>query len=96
MIDKTPYKVVVTLKEIKGTCAANKIGDKIEVIGDHIKGDLCSMALHAIYPYIFAFQHGANLWWLDNKDEILACCTDPANLAIFEIKRVKMEEQSEI
>lgn len=86
------YKLIITVKEIKGTCAANKVGDIIEVVGDEIKGNICPMALHAIFPYMFALQYGADFPWLDNKDEIVAYCPDPAGLALFEIKRVKLTD----
>ncbi|WP_455368175.1 TIGR04076 family protein [[Eubacterium] cellulosolvens] len=88
----TSYKLIITVKEIKGTCAANKVGDRIEVVGDEIKGKICSMAMHAIFPYIFAMQYGADFPWLENKDEILAYCPDPTGLALFEIKREKIPE----
>ena len=86
------YKLIITVKEIKGTCAVNKVGDIIEVVGDEIKGNICPMALHAIFPYMFALQYGADFPWLDNKDEIVAYCPDPAGLALFEIKRVKLTD----
>jgi uncharacterized repeat protein (TIGR04076 family) len=88
----TAYKVIVTIKDIKGTCAANKVGDTIEAEGDVIKGHLCPMALHAIYPYIFAMQYGADFPWLENKDEIDAYCPDPAGLALLNIKRIKLSD----
>ena len=85
------YKIVITVKEIKGTCTAQKVGDKIEVIGDKVEGNICTMAFHTIFPYIFAMQYGADFPWLKNKDETLAYCPDPAGLALFEIKRVKLQ-----
>jgi uncharacterized repeat protein (TIGR04076 family) len=83
------YRILINVREVKGKCPIQRVGDKIEVIGDEVKGNICAMAFHTIFPYIFAMQYGANFPWLENKDEILAYCPDPMGLVLFEIKRIK-------
>ena len=88
------YKIEVTVKEIKGDCDMHKVGDKIEIIGDEVvKGRICTTAMHAIYPFIFAIQDGVSGFpWLEEDDICTAYCPDPYGLALFEMKRIKMED----
>jgi len=85
-----PNKIVITVKEIKGTCP-HKVGHQVEIVGDEVKGSICPMAFHAMYPYIFALQFDAVFPWEKDKDRMLAVCPDQANIATFEIKRVKIK-----
>ena len=87
------YKVVITVKDVKGYCSAgHKVGDVMEVEGLHItKGRICSSAMVAIYPRIFAMRFGAKIPWAKNG-KILAGCPDPENTVIFEISRRRSQE----
>jgi uncharacterized repeat protein (TIGR04076 family) len=84
-----PYKIVITVKAIQGTCSAYKIGDTILVDDDRVEGTKCPMAFHAIFPYVLALQYGADFPWLENRDEISAYCPDAAGLVLFEIRRIR-------
>ena len=86
-----PNKIVIMVKEIKGTCP-HKVGDQVEILGDRVKGNLCPMAFHAIYPYVFALQNDAIFPWEKDKDRMLAVCPDQANIVTFEIMRVKIRD----
>jgi uncharacterized repeat protein (TIGR04076 family) len=85
------YKIELTVKEIKGVCDMHKVGDKAEVVGDEIKGRICAMALHTLFPFIFAMQDGDGFPWLED-DACTAYCPDPLGLALFEMKRSKMDD----
>jgi len=85
------YRIEITVKEIKGECDMHKVGDKLEIIGDEVKGRICAMALHTIFPFFFAMQDGSDFPWLIN-DACTAYCPDPLGLALFELKRIKIED----
>ena len=86
------YRVIVEASKIKGNCPNHKIGDTVEFIGAKIKGEICPIALNALYPYIFAFKYGATFpakWeTMKKEDEMIAACPDPINLVTFKIRRV--------
>ena len=85
------YKIKITVKEIKGKCSVHKVGDSAEVVGDKICGDLCLMALHTIFPYLFAMQYGAEFPFKYSSEDVTTVpCPDPDNLTFFEIRRVKL------
>lgn len=74
---------------MKGTCHfGHKVGDKVYLDGKKIRGDVCYWALSAILPRIIAMRFDAKLHWVKN-DVDYGCCSDPKNLVIFEIKRIR-------
>lgn len=87
------YKVIVEALGIKGNCPNHKVGDLIEFIGAKIKGEICPVALNALYPFIFALKYGASFPWeewemMKNENEMIAACPDPINQVTFRIKRI--------
>ena len=86
------YKIEVTVKEIKGVCDMHRVGDKVEIVGDSVSGRICTMALHAIFPFVFAMQYGSDFPWLKDKDVGTAYCPDPLGLVLFEVKRSKLDD----
>ena len=89
----TFYKILVTVKSVNGKCDAGlKVGDTFEIIGPKlIQGGICIPALGAIYPYVNAMKYGEP-YFLEGKEVHESCCPDPKNPVIFEISRVKMDE----
>ena len=107
MSDNYSYKIVVKVKDIKdiatidghkGVCNIHEIGDEYEMIGPKLilgpklaKKGICFAALKAISGFIDGMKYGANPAFLKGKDVYEACCPDPRNLVIFEIKRIKIK-----
>jgi uncharacterized repeat protein (TIGR04076 family) len=72
----------------KGTCAiGHKIGDKIIITEDEIKGKICIHALYSMLPKAVAMMYGAKFPWLSDKDIATHACPDGNNPVIFEISR---------
>lgn len=87
------YRVVGTIKEVKGTCnAGHKVGDEIELSG-HSAGGLCGFFYHDIFPYIIMLQFGGSFpkTWGGNPDIVNLECMDRYNLVKIELKRIKDE-----
>ena len=60
MAEQIGYKIVGTVKSVKGTCSAgHKAGDKIELSGLNT-GGLCGFFYHDIFPYIIMLQFGGS------------------------------------
>ena len=95
------YKLTIKVIDIRkegGQCNYHKLGDTI-IMADKkmdatqtMKGALCPAATTAIYPYLLGFKYGAEYTWTDNPDRIVACCSDPLDLATFEITREPLKK----
>jgi len=88
------YKVIVTVKAVKGKCEAGfKVGDSIEFIGDNVmKGKIkCIYGLNAIWPLLHTVAYGGKIPASSplcvDKETWVGCCPDPNNLVVFELKR---------
>ncbi len=66
-----------------------KVGDKIEFIGNTMKGRICPAALHSIYPVVVGFSYGATFPWAKDSTTYIGGCPDLGNQVVFEIKRGK-------
>ena len=84
-------KIVITVKSIEGACDAHEVGDTIEIYPyrDRKPFFICPEAYTAIFHYIFALKHGAEIPWV-KEGEALAACPDPENQVVFEIRRKKI------
>ena len=71
---------------MKGKCPYHKVGDKVEFIGNEVKGRICHSALHSIYPIAFGLEYDATYPRSKDPDTDLVACPDPLNLVVFEIK----------
>lgn len=90
------YKLTIKVIDIRkegGKCNFHQVGDTI-IMADKemdtsktLKNGLCPAATAAIYPYLLGFKYGAEYTWTDNPHRIVACCSDPIDLATFEITR---------
>lgn len=84
------FKVIGTIKEIKGFCSAgHKVGDSME-LSMHKTGGLCGALYHDIYPYILMLQMGGSFpaQWGD-ADVLEFECMDRYNAAKIELRRVR-------
>lgn len=84
------YKVIGTIKEIKGNCSAgHKVGDQLE-LSAHNPGGLCGFFYHDIFPYVLMLQMGGGFppEWGD-PDIVVLECMDRTNAVKIELKRIK-------
>ena len=90
MAEQLGYKVIGTVKSVKGTCSwGHKVGDRIELSG-HNAGGLCGFFYHDIFPYIIMLQFGGSFPedWGD-PDVVNLECMDRAIAVAIELQRVK-------
>ncbi len=90
MAKQIGYRVVGTVKSIKGSCGVgHKVGDKIE-LSVHSSGGLCGFYYHDIFPKIQMFQFGGGFpeeW--GNPEVMDTECPDRGNCVAMELRRVK-------
>ena len=90
MANQVGYRVVGTIKAVKGTCSAgHKVGDKLELSGHNTAG-LCGFFYHDIYPYLIMLQFGGSFpaEWGD-QDVVELDCMDKWNLVTIELRRIR-------
>lgn len=90
MAEQIGYRVVGTIKGVKGFCGAgHKVGDKLELSG-HSSGGLCGFFYHALFPQIIMLQFGGGFppEWGD-PDVIEMDCMDKFNLVTIELRRIR-------
>ena len=82
------YKVVATVIDVKGKCAAgHRMGESFE-ISVHNAGGLCGFFYHNLFPNLQTFQFGGSLpWW--QGDTIQVRCPDPNNLVTLRLEGFK-------
>jgi uncharacterized repeat protein (TIGR04076 family) len=88
---KLGYKVIGTIKGVKGTCSAgHKTGDEIELSG-YDSGGLCGFFYHNIFPYIIMLQFGGSFPsdWGGDPDIVELECVDKINAVTIELRRLK-------
>ena len=83
------YKIVGTIKEVKGHCnAGHKVGDKIELDGQD-SGGLCGYFYHDVFPYLMVLQFGGTIPWFEDPDVVEWECADKANAVKIELRRIR-------
>lgn len=88
---KIGYKVIGTIKSVKGFCnAGHNEGDQIELSG-HETGGLCGFFYHDIFPYIIMLQFGGSFpeTWDSDPDVVELECMDRFNAVKIELRRIK-------
>jgi len=88
---KIGYKIIGTIKSVKGFCnAGHKKGDQIELSG-HETGGLCGFFYHDIFPYIIMLQFGGSFpeKWVSDPDVVELECMDRFNVVKIELRRIK-------
>ena len=91
MAEQLGYRVVGTIKEVKGSCSSgHKVGDTFELSGHNAAG-LCGFFYHDIFPYIITLQFGGGFppEWGDPDVDIELDCLDKYNLATIELRRMR-------
>ncbi len=91
MAEQLGYRVVGTIKAVKGTCSAgHKVGDKLELSGHNTAG-LCGFFYHDIYPYLIMLQFGGSFpaEWGGDQDVVELDCMDKWNLVTIELRRLR-------
>jgi uncharacterized repeat protein (TIGR04076 family) len=87
--DRKTYKIIGTIKDVKGHCNANhKKGDTIELSG-HDSGGLCGFFYHDIFPSILTLQFGGTFPWSQDPDVVELECPDRYNVVKIELKRIR-------
>ena len=83
------FKIVGTIKEIKGHCTAkHKVGDIID-LSVHNSSGLCGIFYHDIFPTISTLQFGGTFPWGSDPDTIEVECSDRMNIVKMELKRIR-------
>ena len=88
--ERIGYKIIGTIKKIKGACyAGHKAGDQMEVSG-HNTGGLCGFLYHDVFPYVMMLQFGGGFppEWGDG-DVVELDCMDKANAVTIELRRIR-------
>jgi len=105
MRDEEKYRLVITVKEIRGNCPVFKVGDRIVVDSPKIVVDktdnLCIHAFGCILSMIIPLSHGMSFKQLglakEEGEKGYVQCLDPGKpytdggTVLFEIKRVLQE-----
>lgn len=88
---KVGYRIVGTIKDVKGSCNhGHNIGDTME-INTHDTGGLCGFFYHAIFPSLMMLQFGGNFpaTWVEDSDIMEIECPDRTNAVKIELRRIK-------
>ena len=82
------FRVVGTIRSVKGLCnAGHKVGQQIELSG-HNTGGMCGFFYHDIFPYIIMLQFGGGFPPEWGSPEIVELeCMDRSNVVRIELKR---------
>ena len=78
--------------DIRGTgvCPLDiKVGDLFR--SDREIGAVCHWAAHTLLPFTTTLRFGGDLPWESEPGLARACCPDPDNLVVFEIRRVAVD-----
>jgi uncharacterized repeat protein (TIGR04076 family) len=84
------YRVVATVKDVKGTCnAGHKAGQTIE-LACHNSGGMCGFFYHDVFPSLMMLQFGGSFpaEWGD-QDVLHLECPDRMNLVKIELRRIR-------
>lgn len=90
MAEQIGYRVVGTIKAVKGSCShGHKVGDELELSAHNTAG-LCGFLYHDIYPYLVMLQFGGSFpaEWGD-QDVVELDCMDKWNLVTIELRRLR-------
>jgi uncharacterized repeat protein (TIGR04076 family) len=87
---KIGYRVVGTVKAVKGECnAGHKVGDRFE-LSVHNTGGLCGSFYHTVFPYVIMLQFGGGFpaeW--GNPDILMVDCIDKMNAVTIKLERIR-------
>ena len=84
------YRVVGTIKGVKGFCTAgHKTGDQFELSGFG-SGGLCGFFYHDVFPYVIMLQFGGGFppEWGD-PEVVELDCMDKGNAVTIGLRRIR-------
>jgi len=88
-----PYKVIGTIKSVKGHChAGHKVGDQLELSGS-ITTNLCGWFYHDIFPKLILVEYGVGKLY-GKKEAYTLRCPDRDNEVTIELQRIKKTRNS--
>jgi uncharacterized repeat protein (TIGR04076 family) len=104
-IPEKKYKVIASIKDIKGQCRFGyKVGDVIEYQQNpqgynyvpEIVGKVCPEAFDSLYRNAFCMLFGGKIPWAKDKERTITqtACPDPFNLVTFELRQVEQKGKS--
>lgn len=80
-------KVVKILE--KGVCSyGHKTGDVFVVEANEQPFGLCAWAFNSIFPFLTVLRFGGDFPWEEEAGKAVACCPDPHNPVVFELRRL--------
>ena len=88
---KVGYKLIATIKDVKGSCShGHKVGDILELDG-HNTGGLCGFFYHTIFHDIVMLQFGGSFppTWVEDPDVMELECPDKSNAVVLELRRIR-------
>ncbi len=90
--ERIGHRVVGTIKDVKGFCAAgHKRGDQLELSGHNTAG-MCGFFYYQIFPYVIMLQFGGGfpVEW-GGPDVVTLECMDKTNAVTIELRRITDE-----
>ena len=89
MSEGVGYKIIGTIKSIKGDCSAgHKVGDTFD-ISCYSSDGLCGFFYHDLFPWLSTLQFGGEYPWYEDKDVLELPCVDRFNEVSIELKRIR-------
>lgn len=91
-VSTTGHPIAVRVVEIqgRGTCPLGiQVGDIFR--SDREVGAVCHWAAHTLLPFTTAIRFGGNVPWETEPGLARACCPDPDNPVVFEIRRLEAD-----
>ena len=90
------YQVKARVISQKGTCSAgHKVGDEF-IIGDTVPCGMCAWAFYTLFPFVSGLQSGGSFPWETDPDKATVACPDAENPLVFQLTRVKSNQDSNI
>jgi len=85
-----PKKMIIEVVKAKGKCTFGyKVGDKWETTGLKCIPGFCGAAFHTAFPALFAFNFGAEFFFMNSPNSIdTVTCPDGGNI-VFKVSRVE-------
>ena len=87
MAKQVGYKVIGTIKGVKGECYwGHKVGDRTELSIEN-SGGLCGAFYHDVFPYVVMLQFGGKFPDEWGGDVLELDCMDKYNAVTIELRR---------
>ena len=89
-----PKKMIIEVVKVKGKCTFGyKVGDKWKTVGLKCIPGFCGAAFHTAFPALFAFNFGAEFFFMNSPNSIdTVTCPDGGNI-VFKVTRIKEDKK---